>query len=160
MVLMKVSLGVICMYTFGSFLDWRMLALGASLFPLFVSFYTFFLPDSPAWLVSKGKYSEAIKSLTWLRNDAHEAEEEVGKLSRIRERRQSFHSQPPDEFRKFSFRTLVSRFSERAVLHPLGLGMALFFFQKFCGVSSITFFCTLIFKYSDNQINDYVQTIV
>jgi hypothetical protein len=56
--------------------------------------------------------------LAWLRNDQEEAKEECMRLEHLSDRRVS---------RSFSF----ARYLEPAVLKPLGLGSALFFFQQF-----------------------------
>jgi hypothetical protein len=117
------------MYCLGSVMSWRNLAFVSAAFPLLVLFYMTFLPDSPSWLISKGKYGEAVRALAWLRNDPHEAETEVAKLTRLKERRLSRPGLSSFKPKRGSCAALLSRFSERAVLRPLGIGVMLFFFQ-------------------------------
>jgi hypothetical protein len=50
--------------------------------------------------------------------------------------------------------------SEGAVLKPLFIGMTLFFVQQFSGQYCIIFYATMIFKYADHFIDDYLETVV
>ena len=133
------------MYTIGSLSHWRTLALMSSGFPILVLCYMFFLPESPVWLLNKGKVRQALNAMTWLKNDDEEAEDEIYRLQRAMDERRTSHHEKTfpgtkrqrltDKISRRSLYSCCSRFSERAVLQPLGIGMALFFFQKFCGVS-------------------------
>ena len=145
-----VAIGILSIYCLGSVLEWRAVALSCSVFPLFVLLYVLFLPESPVWLVSKNREPEAMKSLTWLRNNPEEAEQECMRLQYLKERRIT---------RKFSLSNCCHRFSERSVLKPLFIGTMLFFFQQFSGIYPITFYTTLIFRYADHFINDYIETV-
>jgi len=146
-----VSIGILSIWCLGSLMQWRAVALVCSIFPLFVFTYVVFLPESPVWLVSKGRQPEALKSLTWLRDDPDVAEQEFLRLQYLKERRVS-HT--------FSFINCCSRMTEKAVLKPLFLGMTLFFVQQFSGQYCIIFYATMIFKYADHFINDYLETVV
>lgn len=132
-------------------MEWRSVALLLSFCPLFVFIYVIFLPESPVWLVSKGRHSEAIKALTWLRETPDIAEQEFLRLQYLKERRVNHN---------FSMKNCCSRFFERSVLKPLGIGTFLFFVQQFSGLNSIIFYATSIFSFSDHFINDYLETIV
>ncbi|CAG7836669.1 unnamed protein product [Allacma fusca] len=147
---LMVAIGIVSTYCLGSLLEWRTVALICSAFPLLVLSYVLFLPESPVWLVSKNREPEAMKSLTWLRNDSEEAEQECMRLQYLKERRVT---------RSFSVMNCCQRFSERSVLKPLFIGTMLFFFQQFSGIYPITFYATLIFRYADHFINDYLETI-
>ncbi|KAI5744074.1 hypothetical protein M8J77_025412 [Diaphorina citri] len=49
------------------FVDWRTTCLISSIFPVLAIIMLVFLPESPTWLISKGKLAEAEQSLRWLR---------------------------------------------------------------------------------------------
>lgn len=62
----------------GWFLDWRIVAwmcIGYSIVPAIL--IHFFIPESPAWLVSKGKIEEAAKSLKWIHRNQPQPEYRV-----------------------------------------------------------------------------------
>lgn len=61
------SLGMVLAYTKGAFMTWRMVAwlsLGYTLIPAIL--IQMFVPESPVWLVSKGRIEDAAKSLRFL----------------------------------------------------------------------------------------------
>ncbi|OXA41671.1 facilitated trehalose transporter Tret1 [Folsomia candida] len=148
---LMVSIGILCTWCLGAIMDWRSVALLLSLCPIFVFIYVIFLPESPVWLISKGRHSEALKSLGWLRDTADTAEQEFLRLQFLRERRVSSD---------FSMKNCCSRFFERSVQRPLFIGTFLFFVQQFSGQYAIIFYATMIFRYADHFINDYLETIV
>ncbi|XP_050733771.1 facilitated trehalose transporter Tret1-like [Eriocheir sinensis] len=67
-----VALGSLLCYGFGSVTDWRWLAVVSALVPgvpLFLSMI--FLPESPQWLIKKGKLAAAEKSIRFFRPPSH-----------------------------------------------------------------------------------------
>lgn len=61
------SLGMVLAYTKGAFLSWRIVAwtsFGYTLVPAIL--IQIFVPESPVWLVSKGRIEDAAKSLKFL----------------------------------------------------------------------------------------------
>lgn len=51
----------------GTFLKWRTIAAISTVFPILSITALFFIPESPHWLLVKGRFEEAQKSLAWLR---------------------------------------------------------------------------------------------
>ncbi|XKL61691.1 hypothetical protein PGB90_001524 [Kerria lacca] len=58
--------GSFLIFLLNSFLSWRKLALVTMVLPLFTMFYILCLPESPIWLLSKGRVNQCRKSLRWL----------------------------------------------------------------------------------------------
>nr|XP_018913096.1 PREDICTED: facilitated trehalose transporter Tret1-like [Bemisia tabaci] len=78
------NLGVLIELAIGSSLDWRTSTLVSSFVPVF-SFVLFFtIPESPVWLITKGRMKDAQKSLAWLRGFAkpHQVQNEFDELVR------------------------------------------------------------------------------
>lgn len=48
-------------------LNWRLMLASTAIPPIFVCAMTYYAPESPRWLMSKGRYREAFHSLTRLR---------------------------------------------------------------------------------------------
>lgn len=62
-----IIIGVTIQFLLGTFLQWREVALYSIIFPVIAFLLLFFVPESPYWLLTKGKLDEAQKSLAWLR---------------------------------------------------------------------------------------------
>jgi hypothetical protein len=58
--------GVLMAYIMGAWLPWDQLAWASAVFPALLLFVMIPLPESPVWLLSKGRTSDAHKSLKWL----------------------------------------------------------------------------------------------
>lgn len=59
--------GMVVIYAQGAFLSWRTIAwmaIGYCLVPIL--FMSLWAPESPVWLISKGRTQDALKSLTYL----------------------------------------------------------------------------------------------
>ncbi|ODM95866.1 Facilitated trehalose transporter Tret1 [Orchesella cincta] len=146
-----VSLGILIVWCLGSVVHWRTVAMVCGAFPMFVFFYVLFLPESPVWLISRGQQPEALKNLTWLKNDPEEAQQECMRLQYLKERRIAQKS--------VSITNSCTRFCDPSVIKRLLMGVTLFFVQQFCGQYCIVFYATMIFRYADHFINDYLETI-
>ncbi|XP_018912975.2 facilitated trehalose transporter Tret1 isoform X2 [Bemisia tabaci] len=62
-----VSVGFLFEYTLGNFVDWRTAALISAMVPVITLIAISQVPETPTWLLSKGRNEEAKKSLQWLR---------------------------------------------------------------------------------------------
>nr|XP_023024184.1 facilitated trehalose transporter Tret1-like [Leptinotarsa decemlineata] len=60
------SLGMLICFAKGSFLHWRTVAWMANLYVVVSVVLLFLIPESPAWLISKGRDEEAAASLRWI----------------------------------------------------------------------------------------------
>lgn len=59
-------IGMVVIYTLGAFTHWRVIAAISAVFPLFAFVTGLYIPESPAWLVTKDRFVEAKDSLRWL----------------------------------------------------------------------------------------------
>ena len=62
---------------------WEWLALICGFGPLVFLVLMIFPPESPRWLISKGKHAEATEALRWLRgaSSSQDVEEEIAEVS-------------------------------------------------------------------------------
>lgn len=60
------SLGMMIAFLKGWLLDWRTVAWMANAYTIIPCILIMFIPESPAWLVSKGRIEQAAKSLQWI----------------------------------------------------------------------------------------------
>lgn len=59
--------GIFTQFILGTFFSWRTVALISCFLPLFTITALYFVPESPYWLLTKGRVEEAQHSLMWLR---------------------------------------------------------------------------------------------
>nr|XP_018915851.1 PREDICTED: facilitated trehalose transporter Tret1-like isoform X1 [Bemisia tabaci] len=64
---MYTTIGFLVVYFLGSLTDWRHVALYSSLAPIICVLALSQVPETPMWLMSKGRSEEALHSLQWLR---------------------------------------------------------------------------------------------
>lgn len=143
-----VTIGILLVYLFGAFLPWTTLAGIATIPTLFMAILMIFMPETPSWLVSKNKKSEAEQSLKALRGEDNDNEQELTQLQdQIKSSQQG---------QGFSFKSYLTR------QHgcPLLLALGLMFFQQFSGINAVMFYATDIFAESGSSITPKYATII
>lgn len=70
-------LGILISYTLGAYLDWRELAMLVSVAPMMLFITVFYVPETPSFLLLKGRDDEAYHSLQWLRGPTRNVELEL-----------------------------------------------------------------------------------
>ena len=94
-----------------------------------------FMPESPAYLVSKGKEDRARKALNWLRGpEGPDPEKELEDLRAAQKQREAIGSVTVKELLTLS-----------EYLKPLGVALVLMFFQQFAGINVVVFYTQEIF---------------
>lgn len=133
------SLGVLLSYISGKFVPWHHLAWISCSFA-FISFIAlYFLPDSPVWLRTKERHEDASHSKNWLRLEGLDLKVQDNPI--IRENNKSI-------------------FKTRAVLMPLGIGLAILAIQQLSGIDAIIFFTVEIFRSAGSSIDSHIATII
>lgn len=74
---MGVGLGIFFSHLLGSLLTWRATAIICIFFPASSFIATFYFPESPMWLASKGRHEECRNAFRWLRGYDEEKELEA-----------------------------------------------------------------------------------
>lgn len=64
---LSLTVGMFITMAFGSVLSWRHVAFVCALFPMSCVVAVTFVPETPSWLLSKGRIDKAQQSLQWLR---------------------------------------------------------------------------------------------
>lgn len=119
---------------------WRFPLAFQSFFTIIVMWGLLYLPDSPRWLLMRGRSAEArnvIARLLDKEENAAEVEEEISQITAALSVQKSagrfrtlFTGGPAQNFRRCT------------------LGVASQFFQQFCGINLITYYATFVFENS------------
>ena len=88
----------------------------------------FFMPESPYYLITKGKDEEALKALQWLRGSENVKDE-------LEEFKREFRDQ-----KQLGNISYVDLLTDGVYLRPFLIVMALMFFQQFSGINAVFFY--------------------
>lgn len=140
--------GVLFPYVIGSQTTAFTLNLVCGSLPIIFGIIFVFMPETPLYLVSKGKTQAAIKSLKWLRGDTYDYNKELDELQAQHELEKS---------NKVSFRAALAR---RSTLKAIFISWGLMFFQQASGINAIIFYTTEIFASTGSNIDASLSTII
>uniref|UniRef100_A0A3Q2G0X0 Solute carrier family 2, facilitated glucose transporter member 8 n=1 Tax=Cyprinodon variegatus TaxID=28743 RepID=A0A3Q2G0X0_CYPVA len=143
--LMVVS-GIMGVYLAGLFIDWRWLAICCSLPPSLMMVAMCFMPETPRFLLSRGKRREAEEALRFLRGPDAPVEWECARIEEATEEQGS------------TFR--LSDLKDPGVFKPLVIGVLLMVFQQMTGINAIMFYAENIFEQAHFEESDLASVIV
>jgi len=134
---LAITIGILLSYLVGYFFEgsqdaWRLMFWAGFVPALLLFLGMLFVPESPRWLIAKGKDAEALEVLYKLRT-RDEAENEFIETKKLLEEEQTSET---------NWKEL---FSKRLRI-PLMIGIGIFGIQQFSGINAIIYFSTDIFK--------------
>ncbi|XP_011701922.1 PREDICTED: facilitated trehalose transporter Tret1-like isoform X2 [Wasmannia auropunctata] len=157
------SFGMVLCYVKGAYIQWRIVAyitLCYSLVPIFL--VQFLVPESPVWLVSKGRIDAARKSLDWLyKNEVSQNKTSVAEAQFSNIMRE--HQIKLNEERRSKRGNAFSKW--RGFLKPTGWKpMAILFlffaFQQFSGIYITLFYAVTWFQEAGTGVDEYLASIL
>ncbi|PSN57526.1 hypothetical protein C0J52_01619 [Blattella germanica] len=144
--------GLILSYAAGPYLSIHSMGIVALVVPLIFLVGLLFLPESPMFLMVKGKDEQAMKSLMWLCGGRKEAaEEEMEKLSAVVREFTSNTS------KRLSLKDLVSFPGTRRAMI---IAFIFAIIQQFSGMYVIFSFCAPIFEMAGTDMSSYTSTLI
>ncbi|KAH0031588.1 putative MFS myo-inositol transporter, partial [Aureobasidium melanogenum] len=120
-------------------LNWRLMLASTSIPPIIVCCMTFFAPESPRWLMSKGRYRQAFESLCRLRQCRLHAARD---LYDIHVRLMLEYELKP----KTAWARATKLFSVPRNRRAAQSAFFVMFMQQFCGVNVIAYYSSAIFR--------------
>lgn len=94
----SLSTGMLVPFALAAFFGWQTIAMACIVLPTIILFSIAIIPETPVWLVRNGHNAKALQSLTWLRGNQVNANNELNQLTtrleadklREEEQKQSF----------------------------------------------------------------------
>lgn len=118
-------------------LNWRLMLASAGIPALFLMAQVFFCPESPRWLISKGRYPDAYRSLERLRRHPVQAARDLYYIHVLLETEKELTRGRNRYVELFT----IPR-NRRAALGSF----VVMFMQQFCGVNVIAYYSSTIFR--------------
>lgn len=143
---LMVVLGIMGVYLAGLVLRWRWLAVCSSIPPTLMLLSMCFMPETPRFLLSRGRRREAEEALRFLRGPEADVEWESARIE------ESAHQQGAG--------FVLSDLRDPALFKPLLLGVFLMVFQQMTGINAIMFYAESIFEQAHFQNGDLGSVLV
>uniref|UniRef100_A0A1B6M1C0 Major facilitator superfamily (MFS) profile domain-containing protein n=1 Tax=Graphocephala atropunctata TaxID=36148 RepID=A0A1B6M1C0_9HEMI len=151
------SLGLIVVYAKGAYLDWRFISWTSISYCIMPVLATYLLsPESPVWLISKGRTERALKSLTYLHRRSNKpglADQRLEELVQEHKMKQRLANQ------RSSGLGVLQGFTKPTGYKPVFLLAAIFTFQQLSGLYITIFYSITFLKTVGTSINPYISTI-
>lgn len=141
-------IGILFVYSIGSYISVFLLSIICACIPLIFGAVFVFMPETPLYLISRGKREEAIASLKWLRGSDYDYNAELFELQAANDEQKA---------QKVSLRDALSR---RATKKALFISLGLMFFQQMSGINAVIFFTKDIFDAANSGIDSGLATII
>merc|ERR1712158_82719 len=147
------SIGVLLVYTMGSWLPWHYTAAICTLVPLclLAALSPYF--DSPYWYFSIGKEKNAHQAIEQFRGPATNV---VSEIFTIQQHVESSQSEEDISF----FTAVVKVFTEKKYFKPFFILNFLFFLMIFSGKFTIDFYAVDFFQKTGTSINEYISAVI
>ncbi|KAG8226601.1 hypothetical protein J437_LFUL007293 [Ladona fulva] len=147
---LMICLGILFSYAVGAYVPIFWFSIACGIIPIVFAAGIAFIPESPAYYLSKGRVDDARKALTWLRGNDYDCEPELLEMQNTAETAANMKSQV----------RLHTAFSSRASIRALVISLGLMFFQQLSGINAVIFYSEPIFKEAGSGIDPSISSII
>lgn len=145
------AIGVLLMYTIGSWLPWHLAAACCTPIPCLLAICLSFFYDSPYWYFHIGKEKSAHFAIEQFRGADSNVVSEVFQIQ----------EHVKEETEEITFAEGVTKvFTEKKYYKPFFILNFLFFLMLFSGKFSIHFYAVDIFKKAGSHMNEYLSAVI
>lgn len=148
-----VSLGILLVYIFGAIMNYTLAAALSSSFCIFNFLIINFLPESPYWLLQKGRIEEAKTSLHWFNTRPDIYEDECAKMM------ENYRSKLAESLVNLSVFQKLGTFRRPSTWKPLLILSFFFVFQQLSGAYVILFYTVNMFKDLGTGMDEYYASV-
>nr|XP_014290513.2 facilitated trehalose transporter Tret1-like [Halyomorpha halys] len=173
------TFGMNFIYILGTLVTWRVAAAISIAVPIVTIIAISQVPETPVWLMSRGRHKDAENALCWLRGwvSPEHVKKEFDELSRYTEATKlrktngvvnpaftgddgTVVQQPEKEFEELTMKEKIKDFVRPSMLKPLGLIVGYFFFSNFTGITATRPYMVLIARDYNMPLEAYKATVV
>lgn len=150
--------GIFIQFILGTFLSWRTVAIVSMFLPVFTISALFFVPESPYWLLTKGREEETKRALCWLRGwvPFEKVEDEYNQIHDALETKRL----EAEAVSQLPFYKRMEPFSKRSFIVPFILVSGTFLIGHFTGKTPLQTYAVQIFHTLKAPIDKYYATIL
>ena len=142
-----ITFGNLVVYLAGWILPWKMAACGCLGISVVSQIFTFAIPETPHFLMTKGRHFQALEVLQKLRGSRAKAEEEVQEISKAKERTEE------------RFNTRRPAWLEPSSLKRLGVMCVLNALSVSTGISLLFVFSINVLEESGTSVDPYSASV-
>ncbi|XP_015117611.1 facilitated trehalose transporter Tret1 [Diachasma alloeum] len=147
----SVNIGILTAYIFGAILPYNIFAICALVIPMLFLGGFVFMPETPIYLMRRGRIAEATRSLMWLKsNEKATVDHELSRL-------QALAKENSANDKSVGFRAL---FRDRGTFKGFMIAMAMLGGQQFCGISAVVAYTATIFEIAGSSMDPNTATIL
>ncbi|KAH8361710.1 hypothetical protein KR200_009121 [Drosophila serrata] len=141
------TIGILLVYLVGSMVTWQTLSMICLLIPIALFCGLLILPETPVYLLKKGRRSEAALSLKWL-------------WGRYCDSRSAIQVIQNDLDQTVADASVMDLFSNRGSRKGLVISALLMVFQQFSGINAVIFYTESIFQSAGTSLNASLCSII
>ncbi|GLG93599.1 hypothetical protein R5R35_003750 [Gryllus longicercus] len=147
-----VSLGVLIEYSLGAVMAWYVMAGISALIPLLAFILIILMPESPNWLLQRGRTEDARAALCKFRGGSCDVNKELDDMMCFAAKN--------NVVRLKGFKETIQALLQPSTLKPFGILFLYFMIYQFSGVNTITFYAVDVFRMSGTEMNRFLATVI
>ncbi|XP_011188744.1 facilitated trehalose transporter Tret1-2 homolog isoform X1 [Zeugodacus cucurbitae] len=141
------TIGILLVYVIGALVSWTTLSVLCLTVPIALFIGMLLLPETPTYLLKKGRRGDAALSLKWLWGRYCDSRSAIQQI-------QADLDQAGDDA------SFLDLFRTPAALKGLIISMLLMFFQQFSGINAVIFYTVPIFQSAGSTLDPSVCSII
>ncbi|XP_077293428.1 facilitated trehalose transporter Tret1-like [Arctopsyche grandis] len=145
------QIGILISFSVGAYLNWQKLALVVAIAPTLLFIAVIKLPETPSFLLLKGKDEEAAESLQWLRGPDTDTRQELATI-----RTNILASKQFSDTDRHPIKVLLSK----RLMGPVLITCGLMLFQRFSGAHAFNFYAVSTFAKAFGSVSPHIGAIV
>lgn len=143
-----VTVGILYVYLVGALVNFYWLAILSGIIPILFMILFLKAPETPVYLLRKGRRTDAQKALRLLRGSGYDVHAEINEMQRELDRKSQV---------KISFAQIICK---KATIKSLIISLGLMVFQQMSGINAVIFYAVDIFNAAGSTLDPSVCSII
>ncbi|XP_069696658.1 facilitated trehalose transporter Tret1-like isoform X2 [Periplaneta americana] len=157
------NVGIFYVYVVGAALPYFWMSVASTIIPVIFVLTFFWMPESPIYLLTKGRIEDARKSLCWLRGvhlPIAETENELKEMQSFIKGSQANASVPNNQSSAYIAICTFFKNITSATFKAIYIIFGLMIFRQLCGMNAVLAYTVEIFSVSGSSLNPYTCTVI